>query len=877
MDEQPAERPEYRCVPVAVRLLGEVRAMRADSALFPRTRKTRALLALLACSPSGVARQKLVAMLWGDRGDDQARASLRQAVYELRTLIGQEAVVTAGEQVMLAPWLQSDVANILAFDDQEGLQLLAMLDATEPELMSGIDDVSEQCDDWLRDTRLRLAGQLGRKACVAAEAMLPTSAETALRLAYHALRFDPFDERALRVALQAEAVLGQRAAFHRRFQSFARRISKELGATPSGETLRLYEKLQSELKPTPDGVGAISLPSAYEPEAGRSVPRRIATIIATSFVLAGMLLIAAWFSKPPAATRPVIAVLPFENLSRINDPYFASGVAEDVQNMLARAPDVAVLGRATASQFGAGENVRTAARRLGVTYLLDGTVRASGDRVRVIVRLTDVGSGAQVWSERYDRRVRDVFAVQSEIAQGVLKRFAGTLPDSPAKTVPQAAVYDHYLSARALMRDRRAVSLNAADENLRQAIAQQPAYAPPHALLAQVLMLRAQHPVSYGTLPYGTALAEATREAGLAARLDPSLGEAHAAIGLLSFSDGQSVGHYRRAVAADPQRADFQRWLGQSLMAVGEYDQALSAFRRSVAIDPLWGLNSEHLVAALQRTGRVREAAKVVKRFLLLSRDELAKVQLELLLASVEGRLADGARAAALFARLAPQERQSRFRLASALAALGEREAALRTLARTDEAGRLVLSGRLDALEAVARQQGPTFWDTAVNFWNVGDILVAGGRGRTLLRLFDERFGSVAKFRPGETMDAYEIAPLIVAMRAAGRQNDADSLLARVQRQIRLDRSARGDGRGMLGQRAAAASLSGDRTEALHLLRLAIQHEPAQLVGTPFRPLGTLAAFRWLRSDPAMAGLEHDLLKFVNSERHKLGWSALQS
>jgi hypothetical protein len=81
----------------------------------------------------------------------------------------------------------------------------------------------------------------------------------------------------------------------------------------------------------------------------------------------------------------------------------------------------------------------------------------------------------------------------------------------------------------------------------------------------------------------------------------------------------------------------------------------------------------------------------------------------------------------------------------------------------------------------------------------------------------------------------------------------------------------------MLGQRAAAASLSGERTKALHLLRLAIRHEPAQLVGTPFRPIGSLAAFRWLRSDPAMAELEHDLLKFVNAERGKLGWGPLQS
>lgn len=873
---------EHHEAAVIVVLLGDVHARRDHRAVYPRTRKARAMLALLAVSAGGAPRQRLISLLWSDRGEDQARASVRQAIYELRALLGQTAVRTAGDQVMLEPGVvESDVAAILRAPVDDPASLIALLDATQPEILGGIDDIGGPFDDWLRDARLRLAVDLGNKSRLAAEATLSASPEIARRLADHALAFDPYDERALRVALAADAKLGDQARLHRRYRDTVDRLAAELNAHPSQETRHLYERLRlpgaAEPLPPPPAIpdAAIGVPESQT----RTKRRRtllIGLILLALVMAAGIA--ARWWTHSSPSAPPIVAVLPFQNLSRTDDPYFASGIAEEVQNLLSRAPDVEVLGRASASQFGRGRDVISAARALNVTHLLDGSVRADGNRVLVIVRLIRAADGTQLWSERYDRRLDDVFAVQGEIAEAVMRRFAQPLPQAMAAGEPPSpAVYDRYLSARSLMRDRRAMPLGLANQALREAIALQPEYAPARALLAQVLLLQAQHPLSYGMLPYSEAFAEATSEARLAARLDPSLGEAQAAIGLLTYSNAQSVPYYRRAVALEPQRADFHRWLGQSLMAAGRYGEALAAFRRAVAIDPLWGLNSEHLVAALEQLGRHGEAAAAVRRFQLLSRDELAQVKVLEVYAQAQGRLADSYRYAARVARLSPQERQGHFRAASALAALGERAAALRQLAPDDWAGRLTLMNRIDALDAAVRQEGAAFWDTTGSLWNVGDVLVAGGKGATLLQLFDSRFGTVARYRPGELIDAFDTAPLIVAMRRAGRGDDAAVLLRRLQRQLQTDERERPNGYGMHAERAIVASLAGDRAAALRLTALAVEHEPMRLASVPYRPVGRSSAFGWLAEDPALQAIDRTLLAHVNGERRKLGWPPLIS
>jgi DNA-binding SARP family transcriptional activator/TolB-like protein len=873
---------------VELRLAGEVALKRLDGeGAMIRTRKARALLALLGLNRNGLSRQRIVGLLWPDRAEEQARRSLRQAIYELRVVLGTEAVNAAQDVIALAAEaVDVDIGLAEAAAARgELVGLCERLAAMETPMLAGLDGVSEELDGWLRIERSHLVdrmGALGREA--AEQALLKGNRDLSRKLVDQAFRLDPLDERTIRTAMRVDAAVGDQAQLHRRFREFERALADDWGAAPAEETRALYQSLRtSPLRPVhcatvetlPPKVTAASEYSAdVVPEVR---PRRlipgIAALLALLLVAGAVLL----YGRTRADAMPVIAVVPFTTLSP-GSQYFASGIAEEVQDLLAHDGGVRVVGRFSASQFRASDDGLATARRLHVTHLLDGSVQSAGDRLRVIVRLMRVSDGALIWSDRYDRRVGDAFAVQSEIAAAVATRFARRPAErATRRPVPLPAVYDRYFAARALMRDRRAVPLAAAERALREAIAQQADYAPIHALLAQVLMLEAEHPVSYGTLPFEQARAEARQEAALAARLDPALGEAQAALGLLTYSNAASLPYYRRAVVLDPQRADFHRWLGQSLLATGQIEEALMELRRAVAVDPLWGLSYEHLIVALDQAGREGEVEAVARRFLSLSNNEYSRLQLSLTFAQIQGRLADGLRLGRRLAQLAPNDRQSRFKYASQLALLGEAKAARAVLDRDDWIGKLALAERGDPLADAVRAHAATFWEVGSGFWGVNDYLLASGHGRVLIELFDKRFGDVRHYRPGEVADPMESAALVLAMRENGRAADAQALLFAQGTQIERDIRRRLAPRLILQKQAIFAALTGNRAGAFAALDRLSRNAPHLLLGIPFKPLDQMAAFRSLAGDPRLAAVDRRLRDVVDAERRKLGWPPLDT
>ena len=152
--------------------------------------------------------------------------------------------------------------------------------------------------------------------------------------------------------------------------------------------------------------------------------------------------------------------------------------------------------------------------------------------------------------------------------------------------------------------------LKEADRLLREAMALDPRYAPVYAELSLVQMLLSDHPTNYGSRPLREARAEAAQLARKAIQLDPTLGDAYAAMGLLNIYAESSLPYYRKAVELSPQRSDYHRWLGQSLWIANMFDEGLREYRRATELDPLWGLNYDHLAGALQFVGRSEEAAR---------------------------------------------------------------------------------------------------------------------------------------------------------------------------------------------------------------------------------------------------------------------------
>lgn len=486
----------------------------------------------------------------------------------------------------------------------------------------------------------------------------------------------------------------------------------------------------------------------------------------------------------------------------------------------------------------------------------------------VIARLTRVSDGAQVWSERYERHIGDIFAVQGDIARSVASRVAESFAPSeePQGTTPE--VYDRYLAARQLIRERREVTLAEAERLLREAIALDPHYAPAFAELAQVIMLRANDPTAYGSLPIAEARAEAEPFALRAHQLNPSLGDAYASLGFLSFSFApQAEPYFRKAVELSPQRPDFHRWLGETLVNEDRYDDAIAEFKQAVEIDPLWGLSYDHLIGALYLVGRKDEAHRYLNRFLSLSTDQRAKLLLLLTVVKEDNRIADEYRISAQLFNAYPQERQNRLDFATTLAELGEPARAFE-LMKGNSVATAALSSNWPLLVRATDALGSEYWNEA-RFWNAGRLLVESGHADAIVRRYDRDRNLVGSGR----INASAIADpsTIIALREAGRTSDANRLLALMQ-----SRNASLPNRGLLGEEKSLTGLmiavmTGDRERAVRGLDQLSRRDPLALAYIPATALRYDPCFAPLANDPRFSQIEDRVRIAINRVRQNLG------
>ncbi len=269
--------------------------------------------------------------------------------------------------------------------------------------------------------------------------------------------------------------------------------------------------------------------------------------------------------RPPAIAGSLpqksIAVLPFDNLSRDPDnAYFCEGVQDEILTRLAKVADLKVISRTSTQHFkSTPENLPQIAKQLGVAHILEGSVQKANDQVRVNVQLINALTDAHLWADTYDRKLTDIFAVESEIAKTIAEtlqaRLSGSEKSSIAKTPtvnPEA--YELYLKGRFFWNKRTGDDLRKSIEYLKQAIAKDPGYALAHAALAD----------SYGILRFygGASPDESVVPAATAAKkaleLDDSLAEAHASLGLIATEEleiHRGVSELERAVQLNPNYA----------------------------------------------------------------------------------------------------------------------------------------------------------------------------------------------------------------------------------------------------------------------------------------------------------------------------------
>jgi len=323
----------------------------------------------------------------------------------------------------------------------------------------------------------------------------------------------------------------------------------------------------------------------------RSVLRRAA--IGAALLLAAataLYLTRDWQTSSP--TEPAsVAVLPFADMSPKGDQeYFSDGMTEEIINALARLPDLRVVARTSAFAFkGKDADIRTIGEQLGVRNVVEGSVRRSGDRLRVTAQLISVADGYHLWSETYEREVADVFAIQEEVATRVAEalsvRIGGrSLAQGPPRD-PRA--YELYLTGRQLFAQRTEASMRRAIESFEQALALSPSYAPALSGLADALTQLTVW--GFETSP---AVLERAHEAAQAAiRADPTLGEAHASLGRQRFAGGTwdwegAERHLRRAIELSPGYATAHMWRAQMLVHQGRVPEGSAEIQRALELDP---------------------------------------------------------------------------------------------------------------------------------------------------------------------------------------------------------------------------------------------------------------------------------------------------
>lgn len=489
----------------------------------------------------------------------------------------------------------------------------------------------------------------------------------------------------------------------------------------------------------------VSGPGLREPAGGRAdPPRRLRVLAFPALALLGLALV--WLGParegappPREAAAPLapnsIAVLPFVDMSASGDQeYLGEGIAEEVLNTLAQSTDTKVIARTSSFAFKDRQvDIRTIAEQLGVAYVLEGSVRRSGNRLRVIAQLINARDGAHVWSEDFDRELTEIFAVQAEIANQVaeaLQVYVAAASRTPE--VQNVTAYEHFLRGRIFYHRRAEGDLERSRRHFQAAVELDPGYAAAWAALAGAYILEFEGDTREEP-GYEPAMAAAAR----ALTLDPSSVEGHLRTAWLLWIAGDETGRLRHMGIAEKLDPDNPLVLGfRSGHALRRNDRAaaIALYQRVVQHDPLSPLHRTNLATMLLADGRLEEA-----RAQALAIQELAsrRPDVDLLLANtliLEGRFEEAAR---LVERLPEEhellrENDRDLALAIVTRALGHealyREAMERLHSRDSAAGATALAqvhaqhGELEAAWQWIGEARRRIRDPRVEFWWLVDL-----------------------------------------------------------------------------------------------------------------------------------------------------------
>lgn len=610
-----------------LKLIGPMDAWSVTSErVLPRVRKTRALLAILAlAAPRPVQRQRLAGLLWSTRDREQARASLRQALHELTLALAPcgEAILHANRDQV---WADADALWVDAHEvARAGPGGSAALDLYDAPLLEDLDGLDPAMDAWLAEERRQLrdrARGLGERLLEGAH-----TPEAQVEAARRLLAIDEAHEAAWRSLMRAHAARGERRQALEAYEACRAALARQLRAQPSAETAALADTIRgSEERAAP---GAIPLPVVP--------PRR------------------------SAARGARLGTAPLQTLGSVAEEHLSLGLAEEITTALSRFRWIAVVSSASLARF-IGPNTDPLLLRsaLDLDFLLTGSVQATGERVRVTLRLLDLhAAGEVVWAQRFDREAANLLTLQDEIAAAVVaqidpeillieaKRAAARPPVDPS-------AYELVLRAiPAIYRLEHGAFLEAG-QLLTQAIAREPDNAAAHAWFAywhvflvgqgwaddqeaalsragthaeKAILLDPSDARAFAIAGHVRSflhhrLDEAIRLHERALSLNPNLPMAWVFSGVAHAYRGdhaealQRIIRYRRLSPMDPHAFLFDTALMIPHLLLGEHEQVVALGMQVTEMNPGLSAAWKPYLAALGHLGRKAEAAEALLRLL---------------------------------------------------------------------------------------------------------------------------------------------------------------------------------------------------------------------------------------------------------------------
>lgn len=561
---------------VTVQLLGGACLRSGDTLIGgpPAQRHRIALLTLIVASfPQPLSRDRAMALLWPERDLSSARRLLNLAVHVLRSALGDATIVSTGDGLLLNPsHLSCDLHELRAAIGLHDPDRIVR--AYTGPLLDGFHLAeSAEFGYWLDERRHELAHAHVQALLQIAERQeqsgdLHGLVGTCRRL----VAADPASAAHALALMRALDAAGERAGATQHAADHRRRLRADYDLDPDPAVTAFAEQLRAA------------------PVRRKTMPARLA--------------------RPPA---PAVAVLPFSNLSGGPEyDYFADGITEDVIAHLSKIRALSVISRGSVMPFKQRQqSTKEIGQALGATAVVEGSVRFAGDRVRIVATFVDTQTNRHLWAETYDRRMVDIFAIQTEVALHIAAALEAELSATERTRVEReptkdVLAYHQFLQGRRRISEYTLNGLMQSIEHFEGAIARDPTFALAYANLAMAYTQLAAD----GLIAPDLAYERATAAVAQALRLDPELSEAHCTIGNLravrEFDWPGAEQAFQRALELSPSNADAYDLYGRFCAGLERYDESIALLQRAQALDPL--THRVDLATTLLRAGRYDEA-----------------------------------------------------------------------------------------------------------------------------------------------------------------------------------------------------------------------------------------------------------------------------